>query len=73
VVAHTSQHSGGRSRQISEFKASLAYRVSGQPGLYRETLSRKTPKKREREKERKRQIDQSFVDSQRIPEMRGCT
>jgi hypothetical protein len=36
-----SQHLGGRSRRISEFKASLVYRVTGQPGLHRETLSRK--------------------------------
>jgi hypothetical protein len=34
---------GGRGRQISEFKARLVYKLSsGQPGLYRETLSQKT-------------------------------
>jgi hypothetical protein len=32
---------GGRGRRISEFEASLVYRVPGQPGLYRETLARK--------------------------------
>ena len=32
----------GRGRQISEFEASLVYRVPGQPGLHRETLSQKT-------------------------------
>jgi hypothetical protein len=37
---------GGRSRWISEFEASLVYRVSsGQPGLHRETLSQKNRKK----------------------------
>jgi hypothetical protein len=37
----------GKQRQISEFEASLVYRVSfpGQPGLHRETLSRKTKTK----------------------------
>jgi hypothetical protein len=34
---------GWRGRQISEFKATLVYKVSsGQPGLHRETLSQKT-------------------------------
>jgi hypothetical protein len=28
-------------RRISEFEASLVYKVPGQPGLYRETLSQK--------------------------------
>jgi hypothetical protein len=37
---------GGRGRWISEFEASLVYRVPGQPGLYRETLSRKKKKKK---------------------------
>jgi hypothetical protein len=47
---------GGRGRWISEFEASLVYRVSSR-GLYRETLSRKTKtnkkKKKKKEKERK--------------------
>jgi hypothetical protein len=41
----------GRGRQISEFEASLVYKVSpGQPGLHRETLSSKNqkPKKKKR-------------------------
>jgi hypothetical protein len=52
-----SQHLGGRGRQISEFKASLVYRVSSRTArLYRETLSQKTKKKkRERERERERE------------------
>jgi hypothetical protein len=38
---------GGRGRWISEFKASLVYRVSPrQPGLYRETLFWKKKKKK---------------------------
>jgi hypothetical protein len=53
---------GGRGRQISEFEASLVYKVSsGQPGLHRETLSWKKKKKekkggknpKERKEERK--------------------
>jgi hypothetical protein len=37
----------GRGRRVSEFEASLVYRVSpGQPGLHRENLSRKTKKKK---------------------------
>jgi predicted RNase H-like nuclease len=35
---------GGRDRRISEFKASLVYKVPGQLALYRETLSQKTRK-----------------------------
>jgi hypothetical protein len=53
VVAHAFNPSTweGRGRQISEFETRLVYRVSSrQPGLYRETLSRKKKKKR---KERK--------------------
>jgi hypothetical protein len=30
---------GGRGRRISEFEVSLVYKVPGQPGLHRETLS----------------------------------
>jgi hypothetical protein len=37
---------GGRDRQISEFKASLVYRVPGQPGLQRETLFRNKTKQK---------------------------
>jgi hypothetical protein len=36
---------GGRGRRISEFEASLVYRVPGQPELYRETLSQKQTNK----------------------------
>jgi hypothetical protein len=41
---------GGGGRWISEFKASLVYRVPGQPGLHRETLSQKTKKKKKKKK-----------------------
>jgi hypothetical protein len=45
------QLSGGRSRQISEFEASLVYKVSSRkPGLHRETLSRKKKKKKKKYK-----------------------
>jgi hypothetical protein len=42
-------------RQISEFKASLVYKVSlGQPGLHRETLSQKPkPKTKKTPKQNK--------------------
>jgi hypothetical protein len=42
---------GGRGRQISEFVASLVYRVSSR--LHRETLSGKKKKKGKKEKEKK--------------------
>jgi hypothetical protein len=46
---------GGRGRPISEFMASLVYRVSsGQPGLYRETLSWKTKKKKKRKRKKEK-------------------
>jgi hypothetical protein len=41
---------GGRGRWISEFEASLVYRVQEQPGLHRETLSQE--KKKEKRKKR---------------------
>jgi hypothetical protein len=45
---------GGRGRRISEFEASLVYKVSfpGQPGLYRETLFRKKLKKKKKKKKK---------------------
>ena len=47
-----SQHSGGRGRWISEFQASLVYRVSSRTaGLHRETLSGKKQKKTKKKKE----------------------
>jgi hypothetical protein len=53
VVAHPfkSQHLGGRSRQISEFEASLVYRVSS-----REPVSWGKREKRKRERERSRTL-----------------
>jgi hypothetical protein len=48
---------GGRGRQISEFEASLAYRVPDQPMLHKKTLTlkkKRKEKKRKRKKERKR-------------------
>jgi hypothetical protein len=54
---------GGRGRWISEFKASLVYRVSSR--LYRETLSQnkqnKQKKNRERERERERELKHTFI------------
>jgi hypothetical protein len=45
VQVFKSQHLGGRGRQISEFKASLVYRVPGHPGVHREILSQKIKNK----------------------------
>jgi predicted transposase YdaD len=43
---------GGRGRRISEFEASLLYRVSSRTArLYRETLSRKTKERKKGRKE----------------------
>jgi hypothetical protein len=44
---------GGRGRRISEFEASLVYRVSypGQPRLHRKTLSQKKNKKQQTNKQ----------------------
>jgi hypothetical protein len=47
---------GGRGRQISEFKASLVYKVPGQPGLHRETLSQKKKKKKKNVEIRKKNM-----------------
>jgi hypothetical protein len=64
---------GSRGRYISEFEASLIYRVPEQPGLYRETLCRKNKtkkKKKKRKKEtvnRKRQSRILFYDPLRHP------
>jgi hypothetical protein len=42
LLAHTFKPSLGREDQVYlEFKISLVYRVLGQPGLHRETLSSK--------------------------------
>jgi hypothetical protein len=53
---------GGRGKQISEFEASLVYRMSlGQLGLYRETLSQKTKTKQNKtKKQNKKQELLSF-------------
>jgi hypothetical protein len=40
---------GGKGRQISEFEASLVYRVSGKPGLHRETVSKNKNKNKNKQ------------------------
>jgi hypothetical protein len=46
---------GGRGRRVSELEASLVYSESpGQPGLYRETLSRKNQQKKKKKKKKKK-------------------
>jgi hypothetical protein len=44
---------GGRGRRVSELEASLAYRVPGQSGIYRETLSPKKQKKKKKKPKNK--------------------
>jgi hypothetical protein len=53
-----SQHSGGRGRQISEFEASLVYRVSPRTG--RATQRNPVSEKKERERERKQNKNKAF-------------
>jgi hypothetical protein len=52
---------GDRDRRISEFKASLVYRVSSraarQPRLHRETLSKKGKKRKEKETDRQEGLE----------------
>jgi hypothetical protein len=49
---------GGKSRQISEFEASLVYKASASPGypglLHRETLSQKSTNQTKPTKEKKK-------------------
>jgi hypothetical protein len=55
---------GGKGWWISEFEASLVYRVSSRmPGLYRETLSQEKGKRKERkQKERKEGIKERMEE-----------
>jgi len=56
LVTPFSQHSGGRGRQISEFQASLAFRVSSRTAratLPREMLPQKIKKERKKEEREK--------------------
>lgn len=50
---------GGRGRRISEFEASLVYRVSSRTAraIQRNPVSKKKKKKKERERERERVTD----------------
>jgi hypothetical protein len=59
----------GRGRRISEFKASLVYRVPGQPGLHRETVSgkkknpknkNKKPKAKQNKTQKEKKSDSGF-------------
>jgi hypothetical protein len=51
---------GGRGRWISEFEASLVYRVPGQPGLRRETLSQKNKTKQKKQTKKKYTVAMTF-------------
>jgi hypothetical protein len=48
---------GGRGWWISEFKASLVYRVPGHPGLQGETLSLKTKQNKTKQKKQNKQTN----------------
>jgi hypothetical protein len=52
-----SQHLGGRGRRISEFEASLVYRVSSRTAraAQRNPVSKKTKQTKKRKKERKKE------------------
>jgi hypothetical protein len=56
VVAHTFKHLGGRGRWISEFKASLVYKVSSRTAraTQRNSVSKKKKKERKKEKEKEK-------------------
>jgi hypothetical protein len=53
-----SQHSGGRGRKISEFEASLLYRVSSRTAraIQRNPVSKKKKKKKRKEKKRRKNL-----------------
>jgi hypothetical protein len=53
MVAHVFNPSGGRGRQISEFEASLVYKVSSRTArtIQRNTVSKKKKKKKKERKE----------------------
>jgi hypothetical protein len=57
MVAHTCnpQHSGGSGRQISEFEASLVYKVSSRTAraIQRNPVSKNQKKKKKERKEKK--------------------
>jgi hypothetical protein len=56
-----SQHSGGRGRQISEFEASLVYKVSSRTGrAIQRNLVSKNSKKQTNKKRNKEFINASF-------------
>jgi hypothetical protein len=57
---------GGRGRQISEFEASLVYRVPGQPGLHRETMSRKTKPKQTKTTKQNKQTNKKTKQKLRL-------
>jgi hypothetical protein len=54
----SSQHSGGRGRRISEFEASLVYRVSSRTAraTQRNPVLKKTKKKKGKKKEKKKRM-----------------
>jgi hypothetical protein len=62
---------GGRGRQISEFEASLDYRVSSRTAraTHKETLSRKIKKKKKKKKSETWNLNYSGMMAQQIVTM----
>jgi hypothetical protein len=60
---------GGRSRQISEFEASLIYRDPGQPWIHREPPP--PPKKKRKKKKKKRNSEIAIVPTDISPTRRS--
>jgi hypothetical protein len=56
VFKRISQHSGGRGRRISEFEASLVYKVSSRTARATQRNPVSKNQEREREREREREI-----------------
>jgi hypothetical protein len=64
---HQSQHLGGRGRQISEFEASLVYKVSSRIArATQRNLVSKTKKLKKRERERERRNQKIRTDCQKL-------
>ena len=75
MVAHTSNHStlGGRGRQISEFEASLVYRVSSRTArvTQRDPVSKKPKNPKNKNKNKKKQTNKKKRLRQRSVNMLG--
>jgi hypothetical protein len=66
---------GGRGRQISEFEASLVYKVSSRTAraIQRNPVSKNQKKKKERERERKKKRESAEKGKERQVHWDSCT